>query len=186
MITSRGYTLVETMITLAIAGVLISVSLPDLASYRQSAHADALMQRIQSLISLARTEAAMQGLNVTFCPTVAGDECGKDWAQGLLLFTDRNKDRVINEDDTVLRVSLDEAPQGSLRWRAFGNRRYIQVQATGFLRHQNGNFTYCDHSGNPKHSRQLVVNAAGRVRSATDTDGDGVRENSAGKPLVCP
>ena len=185
MIARSGYTLLELLITLAILGVLLQMGLPSLAHLQRGREADMLMKTLTGHIALARSEAATQGRIVTLCPSRDGVHCGGDWGQGSLLFLDRNGDRVVNQDDRVLRVRLDETPPGSLRWRAFGNRQALQIDARGFLLHQSGNFTYCDASGDARLNRQLVVNATGRVRVSRDTDGDDVVEDSRGRPLLC-
>ena len=56
----------------------------------------------------------------------------------------------------------------------------------GFTRDQNGNFTWCPGNGDVRLARQLIVNAAGRLREALDSDGDGVREGANGRPIGCP
>jgi len=73
----------------------------------------------------------------------------------------------------------------TLQWRAFQSRPYLQIEPSGFMRHQSGNFTWCPASRNARFARQLVVNATGRVRLSQDTDGDGIHEDSAGNPLHC-
>ena len=75
--------------------------------------------------------------------------------------------------------------QGNLSWRAFGNRQRLQIDRFGGLSGQNGNFTWCPpaHSAEPAH--QLVLNGSGRFRFARDSDGDGYREDSQGRPLQC-
>lgn len=185
MIARSGYTLLELLIALSILGVLLQMGLPSLVQMQRSREADVLMKTLTGHIALARSEAAIQGRIVTLCPSQDSVHCGGDWAQGSILFLDRNGDRLLNQDDRVLRVRHEEMPSGSLRWRAFGNRQALQIDARGFLLHQSGNFTYCDASGDATLNRQLVVNATGRVRMSTDTDGDGIVEDSRGRPLLC-
>jgi len=102
-----------------------------------------------------------------------------------MIFIDRNANRQVDTDDQVLRVRSDDLHKGQLEWRAFGRRKYLQFNPLGFLLHQSGNFTYCDNNGDPTLTRQLIVNSAGRVRVAIDSDGDKIREGSNGKPIRC-
>lgn len=185
LISNRGFTVLEVYITLALVCILLGLAIAPLQAFVTAKEGNHALRSIQEFILLARSEAATNGRGVTFCPSSTGIECGGTWAAGTLLFLDRNFDHKINQDDRVLRVKTDLTRHGSVTWRAFGNRQYLQIDARGFLRHQSGNFSYCDASGDPRLARQLVVNSAGRLRVAVDRDGDGIRENSRGKALEC-
>lgn len=165
--------------------VLIGLAAPSLQAFVSAKEGDLALRSIGELILLARSEAAKNQRGVTLCPSTTGSECGGTWTAGTLLFIDRNLDRTINQDDSVLRVNQSLTRRGTITWRAFGNRQYLQVDARGFVRHQSGNFSYCDASGDQRLARQLIVNSAGRLRVALDSDGDGIRENSRGEALEC-
>jgi len=186
LINNRGFTALELCITLALVCILAGLAVTPLQTFVTAQEGDKALRSIRELVLLARSEAATKGRGVTLCPSSTGNECGGGtWEAGALLFLDRNFDRKINQDDKILRNTRDLSRRGSITWRAFGNRRYLQIDARGFLRHQSGNFSYCDASGDPLLARQLVVNSAGRLRVAIDSDGDGIRENSRGKALAC-
>tara|TARA_R110002167_G_scaffold144413_10_gene334856 strand:- start:87504 stop:88073 length:570 start_codon:yes stop_codon:yes gene_type:complete len=185
LIGNRGFTILELCITLALVCVLTGLAAAPLQSFVAAKEGDQALRSINELILIARSAAAKNGRGVTLCPSSTGLQCGGTWSSGAMLFLDRNFDRKINQDDIILRARSELSRQGSITWRAFGNRQYLQVDARGFMRHQSGNFSYCDASGDPQLARQLVVNSAGRVRVALDSDGDGVRENSRGKALEC-
>jgi type IV fimbrial biogenesis protein FimT len=185
LICNRGFTALELCITLALACVLAGLAVAPLQAFVKTQEGEHALRSINELILLARSEAAANGRGVTLCPSIKGRECGGTWGAGTLLFLDRNFDRNINQDDSILRVNSGLTRRGTIAWRAFGNRQYLQVDSRGFLRHQSGNFSYCDATRDPRLARQLVVNSAGRVRIAVDSDGDGIRENSRGKALEC-
>ncbi len=185
MIGNRGITTLELCITLALICILTGLAITPLRGFVASKEGDRALRSISELILIARSAAATNGRGVTICPSSTGLDCGGAWASGALVFLDRNFDREINQDDKLLRTKRDLTRHGNITWRAFGNRQYLQVDARGFIRHQSGNFSFCDASGNAQLARQLVVNSAGRMRVATDSDGDGIRENSRGKALSC-
>ena len=185
MIDNRGFTILELCITLALVCLLTGLAAAPLQSFVAAKEGDQALRSINELILIARSAAAKNGRGVTLCPSSTGLHCGGTWSSGAVLFLDRNFDRNINQDDIILRVKSELSRHGSITWRAFGNRQYLQVDARGFMRHQSGNFSYCDASGDPQLARQLIVNSTGRVRVALDSDGDGVRENSRGKALEC-
>lgn len=181
----QGMTLVESMLVLALLGTLTAVALPGLGDLMDGTRADTAIRSVAGHIALARSTAVAQSQRVTFCPSTDQLRCTGGWTQGSMVFTDRNGDRRVNQDDEVIRVG-GPLPQGqTLVWRAFQNRAYLQMEPGGFMRYQSGNFTWCPASGKAAHARQLVVNATGRTRWSEDTNNDGRHEDSSGNPLRC-
>lgn len=94
MKTQSGLTLVELMVTLAVAIVLLAVGVP---TYRSMVANNAIVAQTNGLVSalnLARSEAVKRGGFVAVCPKASADvaetDCGGngDWANGWHLFTD--------------------------------------------------------------------------------------------------
>lgn len=185
MATSRGTTLLELMICLLLVAVLGAVSMPDMRSALAHRQSDTIMRTLIDALAMARTAAITSGTLVTLCRSADGIQCGGEWQDGMLLFTDSNGDRKVNQEDEVRRYFTFPDADGTLRWRAFQNRQYLQITNQGFTRYQNGNFTWCPASKKPELARQLILNRTARARFALDRDGDGIREDSSGKPLVC-
>ena len=181
----RGVTLFEMLFALVVLSILATLALPDFKTLADNRKAKMTLESLAGAISLARTRAIMSGITVTICPSSQGQHCERDWLEGSLVFADRNADRVVNEDDEVLLVQQHDQQLGSISWRSFQNRQYLQINSRGFTRNQNGSFTYCNADKDPEHAQQLVINRLGRTLFAIDSDGDGVRENWQGKPLSC-
>ncbi len=182
---NQGFTLPEIIITLAIVGILSSIAAPGLQALTEQKQGETLLRTLAEHLALARSSAATYGQTVTFCRSADGLTCSGSWSDGSIVFTDRNGDRLINQDDQRLRSQVTTGLQGSIEWRAFQNRQYLQIEATGFMRYQSGNFLYCPHDGDPRDALQLIVNSTGRARFAVDSNGDGIREDSSGNPLAC-
>jgi type IV fimbrial biogenesis protein FimT len=182
----KGMTLIELLLALGMLSLLLVFALPDLGDWVDSARARQFTRVLASQIAVARRTAITQRQRVSFCPSVDMLVCSRHWTQGSMVFTDRNGDLRVNQDDVAIRLN-GQLPAGeTLEWRAFQGLPYLQVQRDGFLRHQSGNFTWCPASRDVRYARQLVINATGRVRVSHDRDGDGVDEDSAGNPLRCP
>lgn len=180
-----GLTLLELLICLLLLATLGTLSLPNIKDIVAQKQSDQVMRTLVDALTLARTVAISSGTLVTLCKSTDGLQCGGNWHDGVLLFSDRNGDREINQDDSVRRYFTFPDNGGNLRWRAFQNRQYLQITNQGFTRFQNGNFLYCPANKKPELARQLIINRSGRGRFALDSDGDGIREDSQGKPLVC-
>lgn len=181
----RAFTLSEMLITLAITGILIGMTFPGMESLHSRQQSKASSQLLFSALVLARNTAISHGHLVTVCRSADGLVCGGNWSQGVIVFTDTNGNRKIdNSDSLVSRVSTSGF-RGRIYWRSFGNRQYVQFLPTGATRGQNGNFTLCPDSGFGEAAQQIVISRTGRIRYAVDSDGDGLVEDSRGKPVRC-
>lgn len=183
---AAGLSLIELLITVSIAAFLIlKIATPDLTGWRQKKEIDGLMHEIIGAVDMARSHAVAENVMVTFCRSNDGMRCQGAWHEGSILFTDFNADRVLNGGDRLLFRLDPMKPAGTLEFRSFQNRQFLQMNARGFTNYQNGNFTFCPASKDPRFARQIIISLSGRTRFARDKDGDGIAEDSQGKPLYC-
>jgi type IV fimbrial biogenesis protein FimT len=182
---TAGFTLVELLVCMALVAFLAMQASPGIAEWRARKAADGVMREMLGVVDMARAHAVAGNVMVTFCRSDDGRTCRGNWRDGSILFTDVNADRIVNGDDRVLFRLAPMQPDGTLEFRSFQNRQYLQLTARGFTNYQNGNFTYCPASGDARLARQLIISLSGRARLARDTDGDGIVEDSQGKPLSC-
>lgn len=185
MLRATGATLFEMFVTIGLLSILLGVSIPEFRDLSQSVAGDVTLRRLASAIQVAKTSAIIERTSVTLCPSIDGLVCGGGWHKGVLLFTDSNRSRSIEDGDTLIRYIQFPDNQGSIRFRAFQNKQYLQLSPLGTTHSQNGNFTYCPTVENMRHARQLILNRTARLRFAQDGDGDGIREDSRGRPLSC-
>ena len=181
----NGITLTELLITLSLCAIVMGISAPGLRHVVVKQQGEKTLNTIAKAISTGRTAAIRSGDTVTVCRSSDGNSCSGSWDQGLIVFTDRNADRKINGSDQILQQVRFGAIDGIIRWRAFQNRQYLQINSRGQIMHQNGNFTYCPTSKEDALVHQILINGTGRIRFAQDQDGDGIREDSSGAPLSC-
>jgi type IV fimbrial biogenesis protein FimT len=87
----QGLTLVELMVTLAVAIILIAVGMPLFSGLVGSNRATTQANSLVSALKLARSEAVKRADSVTVCADDGG-ACGGagDWANGWLVHTDVN------------------------------------------------------------------------------------------------
>jgi len=183
---SHGFTLVECLLAAVILTSLARLALPGLDQVVRHRQGSLVLQRLANSIFLARTAAARFGAMAVLCPSVDGTRCGGAWHDGVLVFLDRNDDQGPDQGEAIIDYLRFESLPGTLQWRAFRSKPYLQITPLGFTRYQNGSFTWCDQQRRPDSAHQLILNRTGRVRFARDSDGDGVREDSAGHPIRCP
>ena len=124
----RGFTLIELMITLAIAAILLTVGVPSFQSMMRNNRAATHMNEMITALNLARSEAAKRGLRVSLCPSTNQAACtgGTSWNNGWIVFIDTSTNDSSVIVGTVLRVgeALAGAPTftgpPSVRYRFTG------------------------------------------------------------------
>ncbi|MCB1672045.1 MAG: GspH/FimT family pseudopilin [Gammaproteobacteria bacterium] len=181
-----GISLLESLIAIFILTILTQIGLPDLTQILRHRQGSLVLQSLANSIYLARTAAARWKTMTMLCPTTDGLHCDGQWHDGVLVYVDWNDNQLPDGSDEIIDYLKYEKLSGTLRWRAFRSKPFLQITPLGFTRYQNGSFTWCDNSGVPQNAHQLILNRTGRVRFAKDLDGDGVRENSRGSPIDCP
>jgi len=93
---SRGFTLIELMIVLAIIGVILSIALPGFSEISLSTRLKAYANELVSSVYLARSEAIKRNAPVKLCVSTDGTSCtgSGDWEQGWI---------VLDPNDVVIR-----------------------------------------------------------------------------------
>ena len=181
-----GTSLAETVTALAIVAVLAGAATPAFSALLGRSRADAAIEQLASAVRFTRHLAVTRRITATLCPS-AGERCGRrdTWHEGAMIFLDADADGRRDAGEAVVR-RLPPLPEGHrLRWRSFRNRKSLSMRPTGMTDWQNGSMVLCPPDGDARHARQLIVNAQGRTRLATDTDGDGIVENARGRPVSC-
>ncbi len=182
---TSGLTLMELLISLGILSILLGLALPNFRAMAQSVSGDVTLRKLANAIQFGKATAITNNATVTLCRSDDGSDCGGNWQDGVMLFIDSNRNREFDGDDDLLRHITFPDGNGSIRFRAFQNKQYLQLTSLGTTRDQNGNFTYCPYTGENVFARQLIINRTARLRFAQDSNGDGVREDSRGRPLDC-
>jgi type IV fimbrial biogenesis protein FimT len=86
----RGLTLVELMVTLAVAIVLLAIGIPAFEGIQANSRAAAQANALITALNVARSEAMGRGGPVSVCAKSSEAACGAStaWASGFLVFTD--------------------------------------------------------------------------------------------------
>lgn len=173
---TKGFTLLELMITLSVLAVLLGLAVPAFTDLWLDSQRTVIVNGFVHSISLARAVALERGHAVSICRSPDGLTCSnqtEDWQAGWMVFVnaDRDDPPVRDQSEPVLAVY---AP-----WRAgtiTSNRRSYSFRP---YQHAvvNGTLVFCDRRG-PAHARAIIVSIAGRPRIAT--------RDSSGRPLRCP
>lgn len=167
---SRGFTLIELMVTLSVVGVLLAVSVQFTRAMLDSMRLSAFTNTFVAQLYLARSEAIKRNKPVAMCKSGDGASCsvGGGWEQGWILFHDTNNNGLRDAQEEVVH-RLAAMPAG---FRLVGNlnvARYVSFAANGATRtttgaFQAGTLTACRQSLEATEARQIVINAVGRPR----------------------
>lgn len=101
-----GFTLVELMVTLAVVVVLIGLAVPSFQTLLVSQRLNTAADMLISDFRYARSEAIKRTNQVTICVSSNGTSCTSDalWKDGWIVFVDDNGNKVVDDDDLVVRV----------------------------------------------------------------------------------
>jgi len=168
---SRGLTLVELLVVLAIAGILLGTAVPSFKGLIRSMKlTDAANDLFASLV-LARSEAAKRHSRVTMCKSADGSTCARTggWEQGWIVFDDADSDGIRDDSEQIVQtvgpLPADMRLSGNLNVS-----KYISYAPTGETKMASGAFqagtvTLCNVSSGGEDARQIVLNATGRPRA---------------------
>jgi type IV fimbrial biogenesis protein FimT len=85
---SRGFTLLELMVTLTVAAILFGIGVPSFVQLVRNSRATTGINDLSTAFAIARSEAVRRGTNVTVCRSSDGATCGANWADGWIAFVD--------------------------------------------------------------------------------------------------
>lgn len=168
---SRGFTLLEALITLVIIATLTGAALPAMGDFLDKQKADATAYQIIRQLNSARKFAVTSNRRVTFCGVTSEGVCTRKDIKQFAVFVDRNYNKRIDEEDEV-QAWFDFDWPGTVTFSS-GNARHISFNADGSSR-QAGRFVLCPFSSNARHNRRITVQRAGRPYLATDRNAAGM------------
>ncbi|MCM2680612.1 GspH/FimT family pseudopilin [Echinimonas agarilytica] len=182
MARKSGFTLIELMVTVAIASIVLLAGVPSLIEFIRHSRASQQASYVSSALQVARMSAIDSAQVIGVCPAKADlSACSTSWDDAIMIFIDADNSKTFNSGDTVIH-SVEAAPESITR--SFNNGTVIQYQAEGHTT-QFGTFKICDSSKEAAYARSVVINLQGRIKLSKDYNGNGVHEYPSGTELSC-
>jgi type IV fimbrial biogenesis protein FimT len=165
---AAGFSLIELMVTLAVAAVLATIAVPSFTAMIMNNRLTSLANDLLADLATARSEALKRRGRVTICKNSTG--AGADtlcstssiWSDGWLIFVDTNNNGVLDAGETLLRVH--QALPFGVTVAITGFTDYVQARPVGTITPL-GSFKLCD-SRVGNFGRQITISPTGRASVA--------------------
>ena len=158
-----GLTIIELIISLCILSILALLAIPTLQDIFHRAEAKYVQQTFSSAIQLGKIKAITQRQYIVICASADLSRCqNNQWNKGIIMFTDLNKNRVLDQDEQIIWSQHTQLKYGHLTWASFGTPHLITFsERNGLPIDSNGSLTYCSHT---HHHFKWVLSKMGHTR----------------------
>ena len=175
----RGFTLVELMVVITVAGVLMAIAVPGMRAFVQNQRGASAAGALVASLSLARSEAIKEdaaAAGVTVCASTNGATCdpGGAWANGWIVLPPPVLGVAPLQVVGALPTGLSLTVQPAMARVSFSSSGQAAL-GVPFV-----SFKLCDSRG-AAFARVVEVSLGGRVQAAPK-----VGQNIAGGALACP
>lgn len=161
---SRGFTLVELMVTVSIIAIVAAVALPSMGWMASAARLDGQADEMVTTMQMARAEAVRRNARMTVCGTTDGTTCasGTTWTRWII----RGRDNVSGTTDVI----RDTTASGDVQ---------VKGPATGIVFRPSGiidasqTVTVCIPTSLPPENRRVLTVMVSGVVTKTLVNGGG-------------
>lgn len=174
----QGFTLIELMVTLALAAVLAFLAAP---SFRSTIATSKLTSRANDLVgtlAMARSESIRRGTRITVCKSSDQTTCATtgDWEQGWIVFVDTTRSTSAAVDTGEAITSAAQSPGGETVIKGSTDvASYVSFAADGRAKLMNGSsqtgtLRICNPSSalpDTKRARDVEIIPVGRIITKT-------------------
>lgn len=159
----QGFTLVELMVTIAVAGIIAAIAAPSMVDFVRRGRVTAAGNEMIAALQAARTHAVTQRATVSVCPTADGNTCNNAIGTRWIVRSVKNGvATVVREVNMDPSVTLKASPNlaGAANTFTFRPNGFSSVGATG-----TGTLSACVSNLSAQNALDVTSNI-GRVSSA--------------------
>lgn len=178
----QGFTLIETIVTMVVAAVLLTIAVPAFRGMILSSRLATLTNEMVRTLNLARQEAIKRGVRVVMCPSGDAANCIENgqWEQGWIVFSDNDGNNSLDAGDGDSVLWVHDGLEGQVTLRT-GNSPFTDGNFSKTLAYlpsgvsrgggglATGTFRMCDQRGTDN-SFAIIINNVGRVRVEREAD----------------
>ena len=157
-----GFSIIELLVVVAVGGILCGIGVYNESFLIQRYKIDIIMKNLYRAVQLSKMEAIKLSTTITICGLSLENRCSTSWYHGCIIFADRNKNGKIDKNDAVIKKIVFAKSCGSLTWKSFPNKEFLQFKQNGFTNNQNGTFIF--KSKKKQFIRKLIISKSGRGR----------------------
>lgn len=127
-----GFTLVELMITVAIAAILLGIGIPSFQELLSNGRVSSTTNDFVSSLQITRSEAVKRGHQVTMCKSSDGATCANSgsWEDGWIVITDEDNNQTLSLGESIIQVH-EPVSNGTLT----SSNHFISFTADGATAH---------------------------------------------------
>ncbi|THB70742.1 MAG: hypothetical protein D6B28_08690 [Gammaproteobacteria bacterium] len=176
---SRGITLLELLIYIAVMGIITAIAIPSFSNLIKNSKISTSLTNLTADLYLARSAAIRHNSYAVICPRNSSDnDCSESpsWEKGWIVFIDNNKDGICNFNagqcaDKGKIIKIGEGVKSSdLKMRGYKHRSFrIRYDPMGFSYAYNGKVIACDDRGKD-YARAIIISNSGRIRTSEKND----------------
>ena len=167
----RGLTLVELIVTLALAAIVMTMGVPSFSDAIDRYRLTSEVNRFVSHVQLARSEAMKRNQPVSLCRSSNGSSCGgadKTYEDGWLLYADATDDNnnYHSAADSLIKVVDGITGDVTIRSDRTGNR-WLSFSSIGMLAEdESAEYRFCIdlQNTNSVPGRKLTISISGQPR----------------------
>lgn len=160
---AHGFTLIEQIVTLAIAAILIAMAVPAMAGLVSRSAVRNVEDALFSAAQLARISAITHDTHALLCPSIDGRHCSDkpQWQQGWIVALDPDHDGQPN--GTIL---VRHTPGSRVHVVGSIGRDHVRFRPDGAAPGTNLTLVICPRHRGDGTAHVVIVSNAGRIREA--------------------
>ena len=163
-IIKNGFTLLELIIVTALIAIISCFALPAYRNMMATQEINNTTTKITALSRQAKNWAAAQHTNIVICSSANFTACQPaKWSSGFLIFSDQNKNRQLDTNETILHTEKLALQYSTLDWQGALRSPSLNFQASsGLPIGSNGTFYQCSLSS--LQHKKIIMSKMGHIR----------------------
>lgn len=162
----QAFTLLEMLIIMTIMAIIVMIAVPSFHNIRESQELTTLFPTIQQNVNFARNTAQSFHTNTVMCSSSSMLQCETNqWNKGILIFSDINKNKTIDENEIIHASIQTHLKYGNLKWNGGATSpNIVTFQGdSGLPLGSFGHFSYCSFNKS-QNNRYIPLSPMGHIR----------------------